>query len=149
MNMHGLLKKICLPLLALTLVTLGDGTPTVAAQASSNFMIGTDMMMPDLYLINTENDARVKVDLSKDPKYPGGAPLHTIIMPDGRKAYLTVMSSDKDPLTILVLRIGKIDCKAGTADVKMTNVMRLGEPGAPPSMLVPTQTDPSQPVTAL
>ena len=103
-------------------------------------MIGTDMMMPDLYLINTETDGRVKLDLSKDPKYPGGAPLHTIIMPDGRKAYLSVMSSDKDPLTILALRIDRIDWKAGTADVRITNVMRLGEPGSPPSMLVPTES---------
>ncbi len=65
------------------------------------------------------------------------------------KAYLSVMSSDKDPLTILALRIDKIDWNAGTADMKITNVMRLEQPGTPPSRLVPTQTDPSQPVTAL
>ena len=133
-------------LLAFALTMVVNGTPTVGAQ---DFMIGTDMMMPDLYLINTEHDGRVKLDLSKDPKYPGGAPLHTIIMSDGRKAYLSVMSSDKDPLTILALRIDRIDWKAGTADVRITNVMRLGEPGTPPSMLVPTETNPSQPVTAL
>lgn len=78
-----------------------------------------------------------------------GMPLHTIITADGGKGYLSVMSSDKDPLSILALRIHKVDWDANTADVKITNVMRLEEPGSKPSMLVPTQTDPSQPVTAL
>ena len=76
-------------------------------------------------------------------------PLHTIITADGGKGYLSVMSSDKDPLTILALRIHKVDWDANTADVKITNVMRLEEPGSNPSMLVPTQTDPKQPVTSL
>lgn len=111
-------------------------------------MIGTDMMMPELYLFNTDTDQRIRLDLEKDPMYPGGAPLHTIIMPDGRKAYLTVMSSDKDPATILALKIGKIDWNAGTADVKITKVLRAVEPGEPVSMLVPKQTHPSQPVVA-
>lgn len=144
--MERLIKTIYRSLLACALII----EPTSAnAQGASNFMIGTDMMKPDLYLINTESDKRVKLDLTKDPKWPGGLPLHTIITADGSKAYLSVMSSDKDPLTILALRIDKIDWNAGTADMKITNVMRLEEPGTPPSRLVPTQTDPSQPVTAL
>ncbi|MGH7253781.1 MAG: hypothetical protein ACREIE_08290, partial [Nitrospiraceae bacterium] len=112
-------------------------------------MIGTDMMKPDLYLINMESDQRIRLDLTKDPKWPGGMPLHTIITANGDKAYLSVMSSDTDPLTILALRIGKIDWNADAADVTITTVMRLEEPRSKPSMLVPTQTDPKQPVTAL
>lgn len=76
-------------------VCLAQGAPM--KQAAPKFMIGTDMMMPNFYLINTESDKLVKLDLSKDPKWPGGLPLHTIITADGRKAYLSVMSSDKDP----------------------------------------------------
>jgi hypothetical protein len=77
----------------------------------------------------------------------GGMPLHTVITADGSKGYLTVMSSDKDPLTILALRINKIDWNNNTADVKITKVMRAGEPGDKPHMLVPPQTDPNQPIT--
>ena len=117
--------------------------------SSVNFMIGTDMMKPDLYFINMASDQRIKLDLTQDANWPGGMPLHTIITADGRKAYLSVMSSDKDPLTILALRINKVDWTANTADIKITNVMRLEEPGSKPSMLVPTQTDPNQPVTTL
>jgi DNA-binding beta-propeller fold protein YncE len=130
--------------LAVALLSLGA---TAVSAASPNFMISTDMMQPQLYLTNIETDQRIGIDLSKDPMWPGGMPLHTIITADGSKAYLSVMNSDKDPLTILALRINNLDWKNNTADVKITKVMRAGEPGDKPSMLVPTQTDPNQPVT--
>ena len=132
--------------LALALLIIGH---SAAPAASPNFMIGTDMGHTDLYLFNMDTDQRIKVDLSKDPMWPGGGALHTIITPDGSKAYLSVMSSDKDPATFLALSIDKLDWKAGTADVKITKVMRAAEPGEKPSFLIPTQTDPNQPVTAL
>ena len=135
--------------LALAVLTAGYSTvPAPAAPAASpNFMISTDMMQPHLYLTNIDTDQRIRIDLSKLALWPGGLPLHTLITADGSKAYLTVMNSDKDPLTILALRIGNLDWKNNTADVKITKVMRAGEPGEKPNMLVPTQTDPNQPVT--
>lgn len=142
------LFKIASPSVLSVILTLFVG-PAAAPPSTPNLMIGTDMMKPDLYLINMESDQRIRLDLTKDPKWPGGMPLHTIITANGDKAYLSVMSSDTDPLTILALRIGKIDWKADAADVTITTVMRLEEPGSKPSMLVPTQTDPKQPVTAL
>ena len=132
--------------LALALLIIGH---SAAPAAAPNVMIGTDMGHTDLYLFNMDTDQRIKVDLSKDPMWPGGGALHTIITPDGIKAYLSVMSSDKDPATFLALSIDKLDWKAGTADVKITKVMRAAEPGEKPSFLIPTQTDPNQPVTAL
>jgi hypothetical protein len=153
MKMQSLLGRIYLPLLVLTALILGNGTVGICASpdpaASPNFMIGADMGHSNLYLINMENDQRIALDLSKNPMWPGGGALHTVITADGSKACLSVMSSDKDPLTILALRISKVDWKTNTADVKITKVMRAGEPGDKPSMLIPTQTDPSQPVTAL
>jgi DNA-binding beta-propeller fold protein YncE len=95
--------------LAVALLSLGA---TAVPAASPNFMISTDMMQPQLYLTNIETDQRIGIDLSKDPLWPGGLPLHTLIKPDGSKAYLTVMNSDKDPLTILALRIGHADMPA-------------------------------------
>ena len=130
-------------------VVLLAASYAAAPAASPNVMIGTDMGHTDLYLFNMDTDQRIKVDLSKDPMWPGGGALHTIITADGRKAYLSVMSSDKDPATFLALRIDKLDWKAGTADVKITKVMRAAEPGEKPSFLIPTQTDPNQPVTDL
>ena len=67
----------------------------------------------ELYLFNMDTDQRITVDLSKDPMWPGGGALHTIMTPDGSKAYLSVMSSDKDPATFLALRINKLDWKTG------------------------------------
>ena len=132
--------------LALALLIMGY---SAAPAASPNVMIGTDMGHTDLYLFNMDTDQRITVDLSKDPMWPGGGALHTIMTPDGSKAYLSVMSSDKDPATFLALRINKLDWKTGTADVKITKVMRAAEPGEQPSFLIPTQTDPNQPVTDL
>lgn len=151
--MQSLFRRIYLPLLVLTPLMLGSGilASCVSAEpaASPNFMIGTDMGHSHLFIINMENDQRIALDLSKDPMWPGGGALHTVITADGSKAYLSVMSSEKDPLTILALRINKVDWKTNTADVKITKVMRAGEPGDKPSMLIPTQTDPNQPVTDL
>jgi DNA-binding beta-propeller fold protein YncE len=131
---------------ALALLVAGA---TAVAAAAPNFMVGTDMGHTDFFLFNMDTDQRIKVDLSKDPMWPGGGALHTIITKDGSKAYLSVMSSDKDPATFLALRINKIDWNAGTADVKITKVMRAAEPGEQPSFLIPMETDPNQPVTDL
>ena len=130
-------------------VVLLAASYAAAPAAAPNVMIGTDMGHTDLYLFNMDTDQRVKVDLSKDPMWPGGGALHAIVTPDGSKAYLSVMSSDKDPATFLALSIDKLDWKAGTADVKITKVMRAAEPGGKPSFLIPTETDPNQPVTDL
>jgi DNA-binding beta-propeller fold protein YncE len=132
--------------LALALII---GGATAVSAGSPNLMVGTDMGHTDFYLFNMDTDQRIKVDLSKDPLWPGGGALHTVVTKDGSKAYLSVMSSDKDPGTILALRINKIDWNAGTADLKITKVMRVAEPGESPSFLIPTQTDPNQPVTDL
>ena len=56
---------------------------------SHPFSINTDMMRPVLYLIDPISDTIITVDLSTDPKYPTGSmPLHTVITPDGKKAFL-------------------------------------------------------------
>ena len=144
--MLSAMRMACSSALALAVLAT---VPSLASAASPNLMIGTDMGHTDLYLFNMDTDQRIKVDMSKDPMWPGGGALHTIITKDGSKAYLSVMSSDKDPATFLALRINKLDWKTGTADVKVTKVMRAAEPGEQPSFLIPTQTDPNQPVTDL
>lgn len=133
---------------ALTLV-IGFGVGSPAWAGGSNLMIDTDMHRPVVYLFNTETDQMITVDLTKDPMWPGGDPLHTILTRDGRKAYLSVMSSETAPLTILTLNIGKVDWDRRKADVDIVKVIRVDEPGSQPSMLIPEQTDPRQPVTPL
>ncbi len=155
------MKAILLMLRKVSVLALLAAGATAASAASPNLMIGTDMGGTDLYFFNMDTDQRIKVDLSQDPMWPsarptaptaphaGGGALHTIITPDGKKAYLSVMSSEKDPATFLALRINKLDWKTGTADVKITKVMRAAEPTEEPSFLIPTETDPNQPVTDL
>ena len=124
---------------------------TTAGQSAQArpLMIGTDMAQPVLYLIDLEGNRLITVDLTKDALWPGGMPLHAIITPEGARAYLSIMSSDVVPLMILALQIGEIDWNAGRAEVKITNVMHLENAGTPPSMRQPSETDPSQPISAL
>jgi hypothetical protein len=117
-------------------------------------MIDTDMMRPVIYLLNP-NDDLITIDLSADPLFPnGGMPLHTLILPNGHKAYLTTMSSYENgqqiPATILVLQINNINWSAKTANVKITKVLRAEEATTAPSILIPTEVPGShQPVTSL
>ena len=64
--------------LALSLLVPGAIQPCPAA--SQNFMIGTDMGHTDLYFFNMDTDQRIKVDLSKDPMWPGGGRCPTSLM---------------------------------------------------------------------
>ena len=92
---------------------------------SHPFSINTDMMRPVLYLIDPISDTIITVDLSTNPKYPTGSmPLHTIITPDGKKAFLSTMSSDTAPATILALDINNIDWQAGKADVAILMLLK-------------------------
>ena len=70
-------------------VVLLAASCAAAPAAAPNVMIGTDMGHTDLYFFKMDTDQRIKVDLSKDPMWPGGGALHTIITPDGKKAYLS------------------------------------------------------------
>jgi DNA-binding beta-propeller fold protein YncE len=144
--MKPILATVISWLAAIAMVAAGS---SLAYAASPNLMIGTDMGHSNLYLFNMDTDQRIKVDLSQDPMWPGGGALHTVITKDGKKAYLSVMSTEKDPATVLVLKVDVLDWEAGKADVKITKVLRAGEPGEDPSFLIPTQTDPKQPVTDL
>jgi hypothetical protein len=129
--------------------TIETSNTTARRRKPKYFMIDTDMGRPVIYLISP-NDDLITIDLSTDPMYPGGMPLHTLILPNGHKAYLTTMSSDTVPATILALRIRNIDWDAKTADVNITKVLRAEEPASTPSILVPSAVAGSnQPVTPL
>lgn len=138
-------------LLALALLAITGSVSATQQRAarffSTAYMLGTDMARPVLYLFDLDEDRMITVDLTKDPKWPGGAPLHTIVTPNGRKAYLSVIGSERDALNILALRIHGIDWTRGTADIRITKVIRVDDPGSLPRMRVPSQIDRRQPVT--
>lgn len=120
--------------------------PSMISTGVPNLLINTDMGKPVLYLINTQTDDMITIQLDKDPKWPGGAPLHSLATLDGSKVYLTLMSSDTDPLSIVAIKLSNIDWKTNSATAKIVNVMTIEEPGSKPSMLVPEETDSRQPV---
>lgn len=126
-----------------------DARATTEPGLAGSYMIGTDMMRPVLFFFDLEGDRMITVDLTRDPLWPGGTPLHAIATLDGRKAYLSMIGSEGEPTNILALRIDGIDWDASAARVRITKVIRADEPGSLPRMRLPTQTHPSQPITAL
>ena len=131
--------------------TVTNQQTSIEGLTSHPFSINTDMMRPVLYLIDPISDTIITVDLSTNPKYPTGSmPLHTVITPDGKKAFLSTMSSDTAPATILALDINNIDWQAGKADVAITNVIKIAEPNTkPPTPTVQNRTDnDTQPIIA-
>lgn len=126
-----------------------EAPASAMTEFSTSYMVGTDMMHPVLYFFDLESDRMITLDLTRDSLWPGGMPLHAIATPDGRKAYLSLLGSEHEPTHILALSIDRIDWAEGTAAVRITSVMRAEEAGVRPRMRIPTQTDPSQPVTAL
>lgn len=148
----SLILLLQLPAPLLSQAREGPGSapdPAAPMPATGPLMIGTDMGRPVLYLVDLASDRLLTLDLTQDPQWPGGTPLHTLLTPDGTKAYLSIIGTDEVPLMILALRIGEIDWDGGSADVRIAKVIHVQEPGVPPSMRVPTETDPSQPVTDL
>ncbi len=142
-------KYLCALLLSLVASAACAPSPATESADSPSFMLGTDMGHPVLYLFHLEDDRMITLDLRDDPRWPGGTPLHTIVTPDGRKAYLSTIGTQEHPLNVLAMEVGEIDWERSTADIRITEVITVEEPGTPVQMPVPRQTDPSQPVTDL
>ena len=51
-------------------------------------------------------------------------PLHTVITPDGKKAFLSIMSSDTAPGTILGSDINNIDWQAGKSMLPLLMLLK-------------------------
>lgn len=119
---------------------------TATNEGLNGMLIDTDMGQPVVYLLKVTSDQLVTVDLSHDPLYPGGMPLHALILPDARKAYLTTGSDADHPATIMVLRLGAIDWAQGCAELTIVKVLTIEAPGAVSSFAVPAAGSVRQPV---
>jgi hypothetical protein len=99
------------------------------------FSINTDMQRPVLYLINTTSNEIITENLCQNPQYPNGSmPLHTLVTPKGDTAFLSTMSSEIAPATILALNIGDIDWQANKSNVTISNVIEIRNKNTTPSI---------------
>ncbi len=73
-----------------------------------------DMHTYALVLSDLLTGAKAKVDLKALPGWPGPAPQHTLLLPNGKKVLVTYMASATEPVGIAVININSINWVAGT-----------------------------------
>jgi hypothetical protein len=128
-----------------------DAAPTRGGQhdePSPPRLSFVDMHTHTLGLVHTRTNAHANVDLKKLPGWPGAAPLHTLLLPSGKKVYVSYMGSPTDPVGLAVIKIRSIDFDHGHADVEVVKDLRIDPPGAPSGFPAVTQTSPEQPIAS-
>src|SRR5215471_11039841 len=112
--------------------------------ATPSLLSFVDMQTYTLVLSDPATRAKARVDLKALPGWPGPAPEHTLLLPDGKKVLVTYMASATEPVGIAVIKINSINWPAGTADVQVTKNLGEDKPGARSTFPLITQTSPDQ-----
>ena len=73
---------------------------TEREEKSPSLLSFVDMRTYALVLSDPTTRARAKVDLKRLPGWPGPAPEHTLLLPDGKKVLVTYMASATEPVGI-------------------------------------------------
>jgi hypothetical protein len=103
-----------------------------------------DMHTYALVLSDLATGAKARVDLKTLPGWPGSAPEHTLLLPDGKKVLVTYMASATEPVGIAVININSIHWAAGTADVQVVKNLEADKAGNRSTFPAVTQTSPEQ-----
>ena len=103
-----------------------------------------DMQTYALVLGDLPTRARAIIDLKTLPGWPGPAPEHTLLLPNGKKVLVTYMASATDPVGIAVININSINSAAGTADVQVVKNLETDKAGSRSTFPPVTQTTPDQ-----
>ncbi|MCI0443381.1 hypothetical protein L0244_10850 [bacterium] len=113
-------------------------------QPSPSLLSFVDMEMYKLAFSDTTGRTIAMVNLKTLPRWPGPAPEHTLLLPDGKKVLVTYMASQKEPAGIAVIKINSINWKAGTANVQVVKNLETDRAGARSTFPAVTQTSPDQ-----
>ena len=103
---------IALSLLSCFIVALAgsNARPDEPGPALLSFV---DMHTYALVLSDLPTGAKAMVDLKTLPGWPGPAPEHTLLLPDGKKVLVTYMASATEPVGIAVIKLNNLQLKAG------------------------------------
>ena len=111
-----------------------------------HILTGVNMMSKELVLVHGEDDKIVIVPLEDLPGWRPASPQHTWITPDERTVFVATDAIPPFNASIVVLDLGEVDWDAGTADVRIRQIVPLDVAGTPSDMPNLAQTDPSQPI---
>ncbi|MBG0564653.1 hypothetical protein [Actinoplanes aureus] len=104
------------------------------------------MTSKDLVLVDCQQDRLVRVPLAGIAGWEPAAPRHAWITSDERTVYLATDAVPPFHASIAVLRLHSVDWDAGTADVRLLQILRLDPAGTPSDMPHLAQVDPRQPI---
>jgi hypothetical protein len=113
-------------------------------ESGASLLSFVDMHTYALVLSNVPTGAKAKVDLKALPGWPGPAPQHTLLLPNGKKVLVTYMASATEPVGIAVIKINSINWTAGTADVQVVKNLETDQAGSRSTFPPVTQTSPDQ-----
>jgi hypothetical protein len=86
-----------------------------------------DMQTYKLVFSELPSGAKAIVDLKALPGWPGPAPEHTLLLPNGKKVLVTYMASATEPVGIAMVKINSINWAAGTADVQVVKNLEVDQ----------------------
>ena len=114
------------------------------AKADPSLLSFVDMNTYTLVLSDPTIRSKAKVDLKALKGWPGPAPEHTLLLPDGKKVLVTYMASATEPVGIAVIKINSINWTAGTADAQVVKNLETDKAGTRSTFPPVTQTSPDQ-----
>ncbi len=107
---------------------------------------GVNMMSKELVLVHAEEDKLVRVPLAGIAGWKPASPQHTWITADEKTVYVANDAIPPFNASIAVLRLRSVDWDAGTADVRLRQILPLDVAGTPSDMPNLGQVDPRQPI---
>ncbi|SOD39827.1 hypothetical protein [Nitrosovibrio sp. Nv4] len=85
-----------------------------------------------VYLFNYENDKLIIIDPTTLPGWPGNVPLqHTVMMPEGKKIYITSDNTQDHPSYIIALNVNDINWDTRLASLTVSAVLAADSPNNP------------------
>jgi hypothetical protein len=104
------------------------------------------MMSQELVLVHAGEDKMVRVPLGRVAGWKPASPQHTWITPDEKTVFVSTDAIPPFSASIAVLDVRAIDWDAGTADVRLRQIVPLDPSGTPSDMPNLAQVDPAQPI---
>jgi hypothetical protein len=111
-----------------------------------HILSGVNMMSKELVLVNADEDALVRVPLEDLEGWRPASPQHTWIAADEETVYVATDAIPPFDASIVVLHLDGVDWDAGTADLRIVQILPLEPAGRPSDMPSVAQTDAAQPV---
>lgn len=129
---------------ALVIVSFSFSAQGAEKEPDPSLLSFVDMHTYTLVLSDLSTRAKAMVDLKVLPGWPGPAPEHTLLLPNGKKVLVTYMASATEPVGIAVIKINSINWAAGSADVQVIKNLEIDKAGRRSTFPPVTQTSPDQ-----